>query len=244
MADQVPQTVGPIPCGGIARDDERRPLGALGRATPCPLGRDPTAAGDEALQRLGGGGDEPLAQRRREVTAAERLADLAVRTEPLDDADLGHLGQGRAVVAAEHQHGVARSHFGQRARDRHRQRRSRRDGALHRRLAERRRVDQFGVREQRRARQDRDRDIGLIVRERGHEMVRGIDRRRQSLGERPSDERRRIVEQAGHGPLHLALLDAVELGIEIGVGQCPRSLGPLAGGRAFSPGKELPAQHG
>ena len=102
--------------------------------------------------------------------------------------------------------------------------------ALHVCAADRDRIDQIGVEQQRRALQHDRGDVRLIVDQRVHDRGRRIAARAERVGERVAHQRRRIVEQHDHRAFGGDAVIMREIGIEIGAGEragCFRTLGGL-----------------
>ena len=76
-------------------------------------------------------------------------------------------------------------------------RRAPRYGDLRLDIADRCAIDEFGVEQQRRAREHDARDLGLIVGEREHDVTRRVLGARHRLGERAAYDGGGIVERAG-----------------------------------------------
>jgi hypothetical protein len=119
------------------------------------------------------------------------------------------------------------------------------DRNLPRRIAGGDRVDQIGVKEQRRALQQRRRrrHVGLIARQRVNDGRRRLVTRSKCRGQRLADQRRRIVEQHDHGAFGGGPIVVREVRIKVSASQCTGGFGALAGRSGTQPVKKLTDDH-
>ena len=118
--------------------------------------------------------------------------------EPLDDAvdrERRDIGVG---IFQERETGLRGADFGDRRGQRARQHGAASDGRLCRRLRRGHQIDEIGFLQQRRQREDRHRDLRLIVGERMHHHQRRLLRCGEHVRQRAPHQRRRIVEQHDH----------------------------------------------
>jgi hypothetical protein len=117
------------------------------------------------------------------------------------------------------------------------------DRGLHIARPDRHEIDEISVDEERRVKQHRSRDLGLVVCKRQHDGGRRVLTRGERLRERAAHQRRRIVEQHEHRAFGGGAVVGCEVGIEIGARERARRFGPLAGGRRPDPVEELTNDH-
>ncbi len=173
--------------GAIARLD-RDALGTIG-AQPVPRH-------DELRKGLGELGHQSGARRGRQILQHQhRLADRGEMAVALDDAIPGERRE-LGVGIFDQLEGCRRAaDFGDGGADRHRQRDTAGDRALHLVIAGCDDVDEIGVDQKRRMFEHGQRDGRLVRRQRPHDRCRRIRAARKGLGHRLPHQRRGIVEQ-------------------------------------------------
>ena len=138
---------------------------------------------------------------------------------------------------------LRRSDFGDGRGERARQHGAAGDRGLRRRLRGGHQIDQIGFLQQRRQREDRHRDLRLIVGERVHYHQRRVLRGGEYVRERTPHQRRRIVQQHDHRAFGGGDIVGRQFGIEIGARQRGCGLGPFAGRSVADPLQELTNNH-
>jgi hypothetical protein len=233
-----------VAVGGDRRERDGRLFAGLLGDAPGMVLLQPFACRDEAGERLGQLGDEPLPGRRRQVVAGEhRFAHGGEMAEAGDDPierERRDLGLG---ILDQHQAGLGRSHLGDRSRDGARQRRAVGDGGLRLRTAGGDRIDQVGVDQQRRIFQHPARHLRLVGgkpqdHRRGRELAE-----RERLGQRGAHQRRRIVELHDERALGSGAVVRREIGIEVSARQGGGGVAPLGGWCGAHPVQELTNDH-
>ena len=131
------------------------------------------------------------------------------------DRDRRHLG---VAVFRKHKACLCRADFCDRSCDRARQACAGRDRRLHGAVSRRYRIDQIGVDEKRRQRQDRRSDLRLIGCQRQHDGGRRTGACRQRVGQCPPHHGRGVVEQHQHRAFGGRGIVRREIGIKV----CPR----------------------
>ena len=228
MRDEIAHALAPVALGGVGDDDD---IGLVARFAGEPLGpfgRQPAAIGDEGGETGRRRIDEIVAHRGGEPGAREqRLAHLAVVAEALDHATHRKFGKIGAGIDGKRNRRLAHADLGQRRADAGGHAGAQRDRALRKSVADRGAVDEFGFGQERRAREDRRRDVGLVACKRGDDGARRLDRAGEIVGERPAHERRGIVEKRGEGDFRFAARLGVEIGVKIGARQRAGAFRPL-----------------
>jgi hypothetical protein len=138
---------------------------------------------------------------------------------------------------------LGRADFGDRGGDCALQWRAGGDRRLEIAPADRHEVDQFGVDEQRRARQHQRRDVGMIGCPRINHGIGRVRAPRQRFGERPAHQRRRVVEQHDHRALGGGAIVIRQVGVKIGPRQGTDRFGTLTGRGGARPMQELTDDH-
>ena len=133
---------------------------------------------------------------------------------------------------------VALADFGERRGDAGSEARAPRQGGLRYDVADRGAVDEFGVGERRRARENDARHFRLIAGEREHDMARRLGGARQRLGKRPAHQGRRVVEHRRQAERRFGARLRRQIGIEIGARQRARRLGAALRVGPLRPGEE------
>ncbi len=181
----------------------------------------------------------------RQVRSLEhQIAHPGIVAKAFGDAPEADASDGSGRIAEQRQAGAALADFGQRRRDGTRHRLAAGNGRLQRRRSGTGDVDQFGIDEQRRLRQNRRGDLRLIDRQRYDDVVRRPRARAQHFGKRPTHLRRRIVEQNGERCLNGDGDLGIDLGLEVESTERAGRAGAMASGRTIDPIEELAGKHG
>jgi hypothetical protein len=208
------------------------------------LGAEPLPRRDEAGQRLRQLRQQRLPRRHGQIVAGEQIfADRRQVAETRDNAVDGKQRDVGVGIFQERQAGLGRADFGDGGGERQRQHRPVGDLGLHVRLAGGDQVHEIVLQQQRRARQDRLRDVELVGGERMHHHARRLLRGGEHVGERSAHQRRGIVEQHDHRAFGGGAIVGRQIGMEISPRQRGRGLGAFAGRRITDPLQELTDNH-
>ena len=104
-------------------------------------------------------------------------------------------------------------------------------------------IDEIGFEQQRRARQDRHRDLRLVGGQRIDDDRRRVLRGGEDLGQRLAHQRRRVVEQHDHRAFGGGAVIGRKVGVEIGARQGGRGIGPVTGLSGTDPLQKLTDNH-
>ena len=163
--------------------------------------------------------------------------------EARDDAIERERNDLGAVVLDQHQAGLGGADLGDRGRDRARQIGAARDRGLGLRPADRDRIDQVGIHQERRMLEHPARDLRLVGGEPENHRRRRLVAERQRPRQRLAHQRRRIVEQHDQRAFGGGAIIGRQIGIEIGARQRAGCFGALGGARRTEPLQELTNDH-
>ena len=147
-------------------------------------------------------------------------------------------GQIGLEIIGERENRVALADFGERRGDAGAEARTPRQGGLRHDVAGRGAIDEFGVGERRRARENDARHVRLVAGEREHDMARRLGGARQGLGEGAAHQRRGVVEHRRQAQRRFGAHLRRQIGIEIGARQRARGLGAAFRISPLRPGEE------
>ena len=233
-AAQMAHEVGDLVVVAQARDGDG---GCSAASRAMALGAfetQPMAPGDEGRKRLGRGRDEIATQGVGQRRAQQQgLAQFRILAEAFEDPDHDALAEVGVEIVGQRDHRLALADFRERRGDADPEPRAARERDLGAEVAHRHAIDEIGVGEHRRAREDDDGNIGLVAGQREHDMMRRIGGAREGFGERAAHQRRGIVEQGGQAHRDLAAQRGAEFRVEIGAREgarrfrAARRIGPL-----------------
>ena len=235
---QRPHERRPLGWRARARDRTERGVALIARDPFGALARKPARRGDAEILR-GGDRDARLEARRQRRAREQGVAHARVAGEAEKEAGQCFRRKRRVAVVDECEQRLAVAALDERRDEVRRQVRPARQRRLRDGAGDRGAVDEVGACQQGRALQDRRRDVGLIERERQHDVARRVGRSAQRFRQRPAHERRGIVEHGGDGDRGLGAQGRRQAGMEIGPRKRARGFGAPLDAGPLRPGEDL-----
>ncbi len=232
-----------LPAAG-GGDGDGRLVGGLADDALGPILGQPGAIGDEGGERGGELHHQGLAGAGREVIAREeRLADIRILAEALDDPVDGEGGNIDRVEGDDGKAGLDAANLGNGGGHRRRHMVTAGDGILDERRARADEIDQFRIEQQRRLARHDGGDLRLVLQKADDDRVRRVLERRQRVSEGPPHQRRGIVEKRDHRGFRRSPVVGGEVGMEIGARESRGRIGPVAGRCRLNPPEEVTYDH-